>query len=105
MTDYTTEDVFKILNNIRNNPYGVKDSKHMMGRINKRDLDANEIIKKVYQEIPVGVQKSYNTSNKFELIYEFSTKEDLYVIINIDNFEEITIVTCITKNISKREHD
>ena len=105
MVDYSIEDIFIVLNNIKNNPYGVNDSKHLFKRCNERNIDINQVFLKVYTEIPVGIQKTHKTSNKFELIYEYTNSEDLYVIINIDNLEELTIITCIRNSVTKREHD
>jgi hypothetical protein len=98
------KDALKILNSVKNNPYGIKITKHSLKKTNRRKVNLNTITEKLNGFIPVGVQKTLNYSNRFELIYEFEKRDDLYIIIDIENNEEVEAVTIIPKSIKRREH-
>lgn len=54
--------------------------------------------------MPVGIQKTHKFSDRFELIYEYSKFEDLYIVIDIIGNDDIKIITAILKNVNRREH-
>lgn len=92
------------MNNVRNNPYGIKDTYHALKRAQKRDINLNTVNINLNNGLLVGIEKSLNETNIFQLLYEYTKKEDLCIIINILNTEEIEIITLIKKDINKRRH-
>lgn len=104
MIDYYVEDVVKTLRNVRNNPYGIKDTHHALNRAQKRDINLNTVNVNLNKGLLVGIEKSLNETSIFQLLYEYNKKEDLCIIMNILNIEEIEIITLIKKDINKRRH-
>ena len=94
----------QILNNLKNNPYGIRHSNHFLKRARYRDVDINVVNEKLLSEIPVGIQKTLEYGNRFELIFEFTKYEDLYIVVDIINSNEITVITVIPKNNQRRKH-
>ncbi|MCC7553116.1 MAG: hypothetical protein KO202_01300 [Methanobacteriaceae archaeon] len=104
MTDYNIYDAKNVLESLKDNIYGIKKIPHYEEKANERDVDFNIVNSKLVDEIPVGIQKTLYHSERFELIYEYNKKEDLYIIINILNNNEIDILTIIKKNSNRRRH-
>ncbi|WP_409200472.1 hypothetical protein [Methanobrevibacter sp. DSM 116169] len=104
MVDYSISDVFKVLICLKKNLYGIKFIKHAENRIKKRKINQEIIFNILLKNKPVGIQKTHNESSKFELIYEYTKSHDLYIIINIENNDEIKIISVIDKKISRRDH-
>lgn len=102
--DYYVDDGVEILKHIKINPYGIKDTSHEMNRANLRDVNLNDINSYIYQGMLVGIEKSLNENNIFQLLYEHSETHDLAIVINILNEEEIMIITIIEKRINRRQH-
>ena len=69
-----------------------------------RDVDMNLVNKKLLSEIPVGIQKTLGYDNRFELIFEYTKYHDLYIVVDIINSSEITIITAIPKDNQRRKH-
>ena len=102
--DYGIDDLMRILKNIKNNPYGIKEAPHAFDRAQKRGIDLNMVTQFLNDGIPVGIQKTFNDSMKFELLYEYSKFSDLSIVINIWDEEDIEVVTVIEKESSRRKH-
>ena len=101
---YNIDYLIQILNTIKNNPYGIRHTNHFLKRGTYRDVDINEVNKKLLCEIPVGIQKTLGYDNRFELIFEYTEYEDLYIVVDIINFEELIVITVIPKDNQRRKH-
>ena len=102
--DYTINYLINILNNIKNNPYGIRHTEHYLKKSNDRDVDLNLVNYKLLSEVPVGIQKTLGYDNRFELIFEYTKYDDLYIVVDIINSNEITIITVIPKEKIRRKH-
>lgn len=100
--DYYVEDIVRTLSKVKNNPYGIKDTPHSFERAQKRNVDLNLVNSSICNSSLVGIVKSFNENSIFELLYEHDKKEDLSIII-ILNEEEIDIITIIKKNYQQEE--
>jgi len=69
--------------------------KHALNRINIREITIEYIEKSLKSLEPLGINKT--RENRFSLIYPHETKssEDLYIIIEINDFKEIEVIACI----------
>lgn len=94
----------KVLENVKNNPYGIKDSYHSIERSRDRFVNLNIIYNKINNEIPVGIEKEKNSSSTFLLLYEYTDKKDLAIGIDILDEDEIRILTVIDKSANRRKH-
>ena len=92
------------MNNVKNNLYGIKDSYHALQRAQKRSVDLNVVDMNLNEGLLVGIEKSLNESSIFQLLYEYNSKNDLCVVINILNENEIELITLIEKDVNKRRH-
>lgn len=102
--DYYVNDAIDVLDNVKRNPYGIKDSFHEVDRANLRDIDLNDVNSYIGQGRLVGIEKSLNENSIFQLLYEHSETHDLAIVMNILNDEEIIIISIIWKKINKRDH-
>ncbi|MBQ2654139.1 MAG: hypothetical protein IJF83_14270 [Methanobrevibacter sp.] len=102
--DYAINYLMEVLNKIRNNPYGIRHTNHYLKRSTYRDVDLNCVNEKLLSEIPVGIQKTLGYGNRFELIFEYTENDDLYIIVDIINSNEIVIITAMPKDKKRREH-
>lgn len=102
--DYDIEDAFKVLKNLKNNPYGIKDSPHSIIKSRDRFVNLDLIYRKLSQEKPVAIEKEANSSSRFLLIFEYTKFRDLAIAIDILNESEIMILTVIDKSIERRKH-
>jgi hypothetical protein len=102
--DFNIEDALDVLNNIKDNPYGIRDSHHSIIRSRDRFVNLNLIYEKLYQEKPVAIEKEANSSSRFLLIYEYTKFRDLAIVIDILNENEIIVLTVIDKSIERRKH-
>lgn len=75
-----------------------------MERAQKRSVDLNVVDMNLNGGLLVGIEKSLNESSIFQLLYEYNSKNDLCVVINILNENEIELITLIEKNVNKRRH-
>lgn len=95
----------KVLDNLKNNPYAIKDRSHVFDRASERGIDVNKVTESLCSLMPVGIEKIHNHSSKFQLLYEYTKFRDLCVVIDILNEEEIEIITIIEKSNNGRKHD
>lgn len=72
------------MENIKNNPYSIKDKNHVFKRAQEREIDINEVSQKLCADIPVGIEK-FNESSKFELLYKYKPFMDLCIVIHRRN--------------------
>ena len=75
-----------------------------MERAQKRSIDFNVVDINLNGGLLVEIEKSLNESSIFQLLYEYNSKNDLCVVINILNENEIELITLIEKNVNKRRH-
>ena len=54
--DYGIDDLMRILKNIKNNPYGIKEAPHAFDKAQKRGIDLNMVTQFLNDGIPVGIQ-------------------------------------------------
>ena len=101
---YDIEDALDVLKNIKNNPYGIKDTYHAVIRSRDRSVNLELVHEKLYLEKPVVIEKEANCSSRFLLIYEYTKSRDLAIGIDILNENEIVILTVIDKSIERRRH-
>jgi hypothetical protein len=66
--DYGIDDAIRILKNLKNNPYGIKELGHAFEQAQKRGLNLDDVTDSLNRKMPVGIQKTYNESKKFELL-------------------------------------
>ena len=102
--DYDINYLMETLNKIKNNPYVIRDTDHYLRRSAYRDVDLNHIDEKLLSEIPVGIQKTLGYNNRFELIFEYTEYDDLYIVLDIINSDEVAIITAIPKDNQRRKH-
>ena len=57
--DYYVEEAIDILKNVRDNPYGIKDTYHALYRARKRSIDLNDVTRSLNEGLLVGVEKSF----------------------------------------------
>ncbi|WP_458456570.1 hypothetical protein [Methanobrevibacter sp.] len=101
---YDLKCLMEVLNNIKNNPYGIRNTGHYLKRSTYRNVDINLVNKKLLCEVPVGIQKTLGYDNRFELIFEYTKSDDLYIVLDIINSSEIAIITVMPKNNQRRKH-
>ena len=92
------------MRNIKNNPYGIKNTKHSIIRTRDRFVNLDLVYKKILQEKPAGIEKDANSSSRFLLLYPYSKFKDLSIAIDILNENEIIILTVVDKSIGRRKH-
>ena len=102
--DYSVKDALNVLENLKNNPYGIKTTDHLIIRCKDRFVNLDTIYGKLSEEIPVGIEKEMNASSRFLLLYKYSDVKDLGIAIDILNEEEIPIVIVIDKPVNRRRH-
>lgn len=101
---YNINYLIDVLNNIKSNPYGIRHTGHYLKKSAYRDVDMNVVNKKLLSEVPVGIQKTLGYDNRFELIFEYTKYEDLYIVVDIISSNEIIIITVIPKEKLRRKH-
>ncbi|WP_298501188.1 hypothetical protein [uncultured Methanobrevibacter sp.] len=83
--DYDIDDALNVLYNIKNNPYGIKNTNHSIFRTRDRSINQDLIFKKINEDKPVGIEKDASSSSRFLLIYEYTKFRDLAIAIDILN--------------------
>ncbi|MGL6298796.1 MAG: hypothetical protein ACRC1M_06505 [Methanobacteriaceae archaeon] len=76
---------------------------HILENWNKRNIDINIIYQSVTNKKYLGILKT--RENRFQLFYEYppnEKNEDLILVIEIDDYENIKVVTTFTSKITKR---
>jgi hypothetical protein len=96
--DYNIKQVINIL---ENNPT-IKLSKHSMDRWFKRDIDMS-YLEKCLNTLPLGIMKQ--NFNLFKLFYPHNSRKtlDICIVVDINDYCEIEIVTVFESNKSVRE--
>ena len=86
------------LNNLKIIPY-------VEQRWLERDFKINYTVDCLVNKIPLSISKTYY--NRFKLIYPHETKPtmDLYVIIEISDNENVTVITVYPEEKKRREHE
>lgn len=103
MRDYNINEVIKILKH--HNPNEIYASPHILENCFERNYSLNYVFVSLLEKIPLSISKT--CENRFLLIYPHETikSQDLYIVIEIDDYEKITIVTvyCFDKRRRERE--
>lgn len=101
--DYSVKDALNVLENLKNNPYGIKTTDHLIIRCKDRFVNLDTLYGKLSEEKPVGIEKEMNASSRF-LLYKYSDVKDLGIAIDILNEDEILIASVIDKSVNRRRH-
>ena len=103
MRDYNINDLIKILK--CHNPNEIYLSPHVLENCFERDYSLNYVHSCLLEKIPLSIRKT--SENRFLLIYPHETIkfQDLYIVIEINDDEKITVVTvyCFDKRRRERE--
>ena len=102
--DYELKDALEVLENLKTNPYGIKDTHHSINRSKDRSINLELIYKKLYLEKPVAIEKEENTSSRFLVTYTYTKSKDLAIGIDILKENELQIITVIDKSVNRRKH-
>ena len=103
MRDYNIDEAREILKS--QNPNHLKIIPHVEERWLERDFEINYTVDCLLNTIPLAISKTYY--NRFILIYPHETKPtmDLYVIIEISDDENVTVITAYPEEKKRREHE
>lgn len=103
MKDYNINEAINIIN--AQNPNTLQIVPHLQQRELERDFELNYLIECLLNQIPLSISKT--THNRFKLIYPHETKPtlDLYIIISINDNENITIISAYPKNKNRRQRE
>lgn len=103
MMDYNIEDVQRILKS--QNLQSIKNTPHVLDNWFERGYDFNYVNNCLLNEMPLGINKT--KENRFKLIYphEKSVSKDLYVVIEIDDCENVCIITVYSFDKRRRERE
>ena len=87
------------------NPVNLKIIPHVEERWLERDFEINYTVDCLLNKVPLSISKTYY--NRFKLIYPHETKStmDLYVIIEISDNENVSIITVYPEEKKRREHE
>lgn len=103
MRDYDIDEARDILKS--QNPVNLKIIPHVEERWLERDFEINYTVNCLLNTVPLSISKTYY--NRFKLIYPHETKStmDLYVIIEISDNENVSIITVYPEEKKRREHE
>ena len=103
MRDYDIDEARDILKS--QDPINLKIIPHVEERWLERDFEINYTVDCLLNKVPLSISKTYY--NRFKLIYPHETKStmDLYVIIEISDNENVSIITVYPEEKKKREHE
>ena len=103
MRDYNIDEAREILKS--QNPNNLKIIPHVEERWLERDFEINYTVDCLLNTVPLSITKTYY--NRFKLIYPHETKStmDLYVIIEISDNENVSIITVYPEEKKRREHE
>ena len=103
MRDYNIDEARAILKNY--DPDDLRIIPHLQERWLERDFKINYIVDCLLNEIPLSISKTM--VNRFKLIYPHETKPsmDLYVIIEIDEYGIVKIITAYPNDKRRRERE
>ncbi|MBQ2665769.1 hypothetical protein [Methanobrevibacter sp.] len=101
--DYNIDEAREILKS--QDPNNLKIIPHVEERWLERDFKINYTVDCLINKIPLSISKTYY--NRFKLIYPHETKPtmDLYVIIEISDDENISVITVYPEEKKRREHE
>jgi len=105
--DYNIEQAINILGNLKKieiTEEKLRETRHTNYRFGRRSLQfsRNAVYSSLINRTPVGISKSnYNT---FKLIHEHPKRksQDLYIIIAIDEHENVKLITVYSYNRKRR---
>jgi len=97
--DYDIDQAREIIQSCRD----IRISPHVLEKWLERGIDFNYIKECLNNKVPLGNNKTME--NRFKLIYPHKTKtsEDLYIIIEINDYKNIEVVTLYSFNKNRRE--
>ena len=101
--DYNIDEAREILKS--QDPDNLKIILHVEERWLERDFKINYTVDCLINKIPLSISKTYY--NRFKLIYPHETKPtmDLYVIIEISDDENVSVITVYPEEKKRREHE
>ena len=105
--DYNIEQAINILGNLKEiqiTEEKLRETRHINNRFGKRSLSFSRkvVYSSLVNKIPVGISKSnYNT---FKLIHEHPDRksQDIYIVISIDEKENVKLITVYNHNKKRR---
>ncbi len=103
MIDYNIQEVQEIIQNY--NPNFLRFDKHIFKNWFERGYTHQYVAECLFEKIPLGINKT--TENRFKIIYphEKNKNMDLYIIIEIDDYRNITVITAYAFDRRRRERD
>lgn len=103
MLDYNIEDAQRILKSFDYSNLRLED--HVLDNWFERDNDFSYIYDCLSNAMLLGISKT--TENRFKLIYPHnkSNSKDFYIVIKIDDFENISVITAYSFSKSRRERE
>ena len=107
MFDYDIEQAINILGNLKKiqiTEENLRETRHSNHRLGKRSLQFSRkaVYSSLVTKVPVGISKSnYNT---FKIIHEHPDRrsQDLYIVVAIDDNENVKIITVYSHNRKRR---
>ncbi|MGN0094420.1 MAG: hypothetical protein ACI37V_08245 [Methanobrevibacter sp.] len=102
MKDYNIVQALKILKNITKEKINLIP--HASERCELRNIPIDYVICCLIERIPLSISKT--TDNRFKLIFPHKnkkSKKELYIIIEIDDFEKINVITVYYQKKERRE--
>lgn len=101
LIDYNINEAQCIINDY--NPSLLRFDKHIFKNWFERGFTHEYISKCLFEKIPLGINKT--SENRFKLIYpnEINRNMDLYIIIEIDDYRNIKVITAYNFNKNRRE--
>ena len=103
MFDYNIEDAQRILKSF--NGADLRLENHVLDNWFERDIDFNYIFDCLTDKILLSISKT--SENRFKLVYphKISKTKDLYIVIEIDDFEKITVITAYPFSSARRQRE
>lgn len=100
--DYNIDEAREILKS--QDPDNLKIIPHVEERWLERDFKINYTVDCLINKIPLSISKTYY--NRFKLIsHETKPTMDLYVIIEISDDENVSVITVYPEEKKRREHE
>lgn len=103
MFDYNIEDALRILKSF--DSVDLRLDNHILDNWFEREINLDYILDCLKDKMILSISKT--SENRFKLIYpdEKLKTKDLYIIIEIDDFEKITVKTAYTFSKSRRQRE
>lgn len=103
MFDYNIEDAQRILKSFDSADLRLEN--HVLDNWFERDIDFNYILDCLTDKILLSISKT--SENRFKLIYPYENSKtmDLYIVIEIDDFEKITVITAYSFSSTRRQRE